>query len=106
MAEGGFNPADPWSFDAFAPQSPKVPEGVSAPSSPKAPTAPKAPRIVPAVDELFSIQRNTLKVLNGLDDLEHEIGEHLRKSKGYRALRQDAENAYRVIRSYLKQYGS
>lgn len=82
---------DPWSIDYFNPPTPDI----KAPS-PRV----KVPKPVPALDELFTVQRNALKVLNDLQDLDREL-----KGKIPRKLMQDAEHTYRVIRSYLEAHG-
>ena len=89
------NPADPWSIDYFNPPTPDI----KAPA-PKV----KAPRLLPEQDDLFQVQRNSLKVLHDLEDLERELGPKM--SPKLRAVLKDAENTYRVIRSYLEKYAS
>lgn len=90
--------ADPWSIDYFNPPTPHVP----APS-PRA----SAPRLIPEVDRLFRVQRDSLKALNALDELERALGKDARGVlKELRALRVEAENTYRVIRSYLDEFAS
>lgn len=81
---------DPWSFS---------PPSVQAPS-PKA----KTPRLLPAIDRLFQVQRNTLKVMNDIETLKAHIEKNPHAQAALRRLEQDAENAYRVIRSYLDKY--
>lgn len=90
----GFDPANPWSLNAFDP-----PAGDVKPPSPRA----RTPRPIPDVERLYSLQRNTLKVLNNIESLEGSIGKAAH-SREWQALKQDAENAYRVIRSYLAEY--
>ncbi len=85
---------NPWTVNYFDPPSPSVP----APS-PKAHT----PRLVPEIDDLFTVQRDLLKALNAKDVIEHELkGSDV---KGFRQLEQQLENAYKVINRYLKKYG-
>ena len=59
---------------------------------PKLPT----PKIVPQVDDLFQVQRNALKVLGDIRALRDK---HPNLDLG--GLERDAENTYRVIRSWL-----
>jgi hypothetical protein len=81
-----FNPANPWSLNAFDP-----PGGdVKAPSPHT-----RTPKLLPDVDRLFALQRNLLKVLNGLPD-----------GKDFHQVRADAENAYRNINGYLREYAT
>lgn len=100
MAEPTF--PDPWSINYFDPPKPagQTP-GVRAPS-----LTPKIPKSVPEIDDLFRVQRDALKVLNKLDDLEDELGDALKKSKVFHALKQEAQNTYRVIRSYLEAHAT
>lgn len=92
------NAADPWSINYFDPPTPHVP----AP----APRA-KAPKLIPEVDRLFRVQRDSLVALNALDDLEHALGKDAKKVlKELRALRVPAENTYRAVRSYLGDYAN
>jgi hypothetical protein len=84
------NPLDPWSIDYFNPPNPQV----SAPE-PRA----RAPKMVPGLDDLFTVQRNALKVLNDLHALDHEL-----KGKIPNKLLRDAEHTYRVIRTYLENH--
>lgn len=89
---------DPWSIDYFNPPTPQV----RAPS-PRV----KVPKLLPEQDDLFRVQRDALKALNALDELERVLGDEARKySRELRALRVEAENTYRVIRSYLEQYAA
>lgn len=86
----------PWDFSA-----PKV----HAPS-PKT----KAPKPFPEPDRLFQVQRNALKVLNDVQEIERHLDKTphaaVRASAVLRRLQQDAENTYRVIRSYLDKYAN
>ena len=93
------NPADPWSWDAFSPDVPKV----DAPEPFKA-----APRTFPEEDRLFKVQKDALRAtqtarvladsLRGNKDLGHQAERDLRQ------LVTDTENTYRAIRSYLDKY--
>jgi hypothetical protein len=87
--------SDLWNIDYFNPPTPDI----KAPS-PKI----KAPRLIPEQDDLFQVQRNSLKVLNDLRDLERELGPKM--APKMRAVLKDAENTYRVIRSYLEKYAT
>jgi hypothetical protein len=84
------NPADPWSMDYFNPKPPHV--DAPAPAS-------RAPKMVPGLDDLFTVQRNALKVLNDLHTLDQEL-----KGKIPNKLLRDAEHTYRVIRTYLEKH--
>lgn len=85
------DPANPWSWNAFEPPAGDV----------KAPSPhPRTPKLIPDVERLFSLQRDALKVVNGLESLESQIGKAA-SSREWLMLKQDAENTYRVIRSYL-----
>ncbi len=86
----GFDPSDPWSFDAFDPPKPHV-----------APPRPKTPKLVPEIDRLFQVQRNALRALHDLDEGDTVEGHHHR---ALQSLKRDVENTYRVIRSYLEKY--
>ena len=85
------DPANPWSFDYFAPTQVRVP-----PPSPRTHT----PKLVPDEDTLFSLQRNLLKVLNHMDHMESTMND---LPKEWQVMRQDAENAYRNINRYLRE---
>lgn len=86
---------DPWSVDYFNPPLPHVP----APS-PKA----RAPKPVPDPDALFTVQRHALDLLHDIQDLERAIDTKDRHTLALlHRLERDAENAYRVIRSYLHE---
>lgn len=87
---------DPWSSDPFSPPTPHVP----APGPSK-----RTPRQIPEQHELFVVQRHALDVLHGLADLEHALGEHKHDKHVHAALRsleRDAENTYRVMRTWLR----
>lgn len=88
---------DPWKIDYFAPPTPHVP----APS-PRT----QAPKLLPEVDRLFQVQRNSLKVLKDLEEVQHLLRDHKDPKLGQlvQRLGQDAENTYRVIRSYLDKF--
>lgn len=80
----------------FDPPTPSV----SAPS-PKA----RAKKLLPEQNDLFGVQRHALDVLHDIRDLEHALGKEAGKFvKEMRKLERDAENTYRVIRSYLEHY--
>jgi len=82
----------PWDIDYFDPPTPHVP----APS-PKG----NPPKLVPELDRLFQVQRNALKVLNDLKALSGLPHKDPKVAQALHRLTQDAENTYRVIRSYL-----
>lgn len=96
MDSDSFNP---WNIDYFNPPTPHVP----APS-PRV----KTPRLIPEQNDLFTVQRDALKTLNALDALEDQMaGPDGRKyHRELKALRVQAENTYRVIRSYLDRYAA
>ena len=56
------------------------------------------PKNVPQADDLFQVQRNSLKVLNEVQRLRDK---HPQLDRDLAALERDAENTYRVIRTYL-----
>jgi hypothetical protein len=91
------NPADPWSWDAFDPDVPKV----DAPKPFKG-----APKMFPEEDRLFAAQKNALKAARAAEDLQRalrgKIGAHEGRLLDH--LVQDTENTYRVVRSYLDKY--
>lgn len=60
---------------------------------PRVPT----PKPVPQADDLFQVQRNALKVLNDIKRLRDK-----HPDLDWGGLERDAENTYRVIRTYLK----
>ena len=89
--------SNPWDVNYFDPPTPHVP-----PPSPRS----RPPRLLPEQDDLFTVQRHALDVLHDIRDLEAKLGEHAKGlSKELTKLERDAENTYRVIRSYLAQYG-
>ena len=87
--------ADPWSFDYFSPPNP----GVAAPS-------PRVPKAVPGMEDLFRVQRNALKTLNALDNLEHALGKDNKAVRELDALRKEATGTYKVIRTYLSEHNA
>ena len=88
------NPSDPWSFDYFNPTPPKPgTPGVSPRIHPEKPKMPEVPTAIPDVDRLFQVQRS---LLVGLGALEAGNEKHAE---------QDFENAYRVLRTWLKNHG-
>ena len=88
--------SDPWSFDYFNPPSGSVP----APSPRQ-----RSRRTLPDQDELFTVQRHALDVLHGIRELERKLGKNAHSVANEIAkLERDAENTYRVIRSYLQHY--
>lgn len=100
--ESGWRPGgqhDPWASDPFSPPTPHVP----APGPSK-----RKPRPIPDQHELFVVQRHALDVLHGLADLEHKLGDKKDKHTHsiLRSLARDAENTYRVIRTWLKNNAS
>lgn len=88
--------SDPWSINYFDPPAPKV----------GPPPKPKVPKLIPDEDRLFQAQRNALKVLNNLQNLELELkGKDIGRARAtLQALEKDAENTYRVIRTYLNKH--
>lgn len=90
------DPADPWSFDYFNPETPHV----EAPA-PKTHT----PKILPDEDRLFMVQRHALQILKHIENLKRQIGhEAVHKAHHeFDLLDQVAENNYRVINSYLRK---
>ena len=88
------DPANPWSFDPFNPPNP----GVHAPA-PRAHT----PKLIPEEERLYQVQRNAMKVLQDIDALSRLVDSHTLHSAEWHRLLMDAENTYRVIRSWLTQ---
>lgn len=90
--------SDPWSINYFDPPTPHTP----------APTPRvRKPRLLPEVDRLFRVQRDCLKTLRALEELERRLGAEAQKfDRELHSLRFEAENAYRVIRSYLKDFAN
>lgn len=89
---------DPWTIDYFNPPAPsKAPAGI---------TKPKTPKVVPGIDELFTVQRNALKTMKSLEDLEARLGREHKGSKELTRCMHEAENTYRVIRTWLKDHAS
>lgn len=88
--------SDPWSINYFDPPAPHVP----APS-PKA----RVPKPVPDAERLFMVQRHALQILNDLEELHRHLGHHQDRKLGavLQRLDKDAENTYRVIRTYLAE---
>jgi hypothetical protein len=84
---------DPWTINYFDPPTPHTP-----PPSPKT----TAPKPVPQIEDLFRVQRDTLKVLNAIEELEHALGKDHKVHHQLHALKREAENAYKVINTYLK----
>lgn len=88
--------ADPWATNYFDPPTPHV----EAPGPQR-----RTPRLVPEQHELFTVQRHALDVLHDIEALLHALGKHAHDphvEKALRALERDAENTYRVIRTWLK----
>jgi len=79
--------SDMFQQDWFHPPTPQV----SAPR-PRS----KVPKLLPDVQELYTLQRDLIKCLHAADELED--------SKEVHALRHQLENSYRVIRRYLIEY--
>jgi len=94
----GFDPANPWSLDPFAPPNP----GISAPQPFK-----RAPKLFPEQDRLFQVQSNTLKAVNDVAAFRHALaGKPLPPHADaiLHQLERNVQNSYRVIRSYLDKY--
>jgi len=96
MAEK-FDPANPWSFDAFDPPNPRVPS-----PAPRGTT----PRLFPEEDRLFKAQRDALQAVNSAKELERAMRGNTdrRIDATLRDIVQDTETTYRTIRSYLEKY--
>lgn len=87
-------------MNAFEPPRPKV----HAPA-PHTPRDPAAVRPIPAQHELYVVQRHALDVLHDIRDLEHRLGKDADKvHREMQRLERDAENTYRVIRSWLEEH--
>lgn len=84
------NPSDPWSWNAFDPPNPSG----GVPFKP----AIKQRRDIPEQDELFAVQRNLVKAINELDNVERE------KNPNLRSLRMQVENAYKVLNRFLQNH--
>lgn len=63
----------------------------------------RAPKPVPEEEQLFQVQRNAQKTLVQLQELQALVDDHKANRVLASAIR-DAENAYRVIRTYLKEH--
>lgn len=101
-----FDPANPWSSNPFD-MKVKDPESYKF----RAPKV-KTPRIIPGQDDLFAVQRDSLKVLNDLKALADELNSIVKGPEGKEAAKllsraqRNAEDTYRVIRSYLNKFAS
>ena len=89
--------SDPWSVDYFNPPTPKV-----------EPKGPKIPKPIPEPDRLFQVQRNALKALNRVQQIEQSVAKTKdvdpRVRNELQLLEKDIENTYRVIRSWLVEH--
>lgn len=88
---------DPWSIDYFDPPTPQV----AAPM-------PKVPKPIPEADRLFQVQKNALKALNRVQQIEQSVAKSKdvdpRVRHELQQLEKDIENTYRVIRSWLVEH--
>lgn len=82
-------------MNAFEPPRPKI--------DPPAPRS-KTPRLFPDKHDLYVVQRHALQVLHGIRELEAALGDNPKAHKLIQRLERDAENTYKVIRSYLDTY--
>lgn len=97
--------SDPWSIDYFNPP---------APQAPAAPV--KSPKLIPEADRLYQVQKNALKALNRVQEIERSLQgkgdpndreknmQHRRLERELQQLERDIENTYRVIRSWLVEH--
>lgn len=87
--------SSPWDIDYFNPPTPNV----------RPPKSPQSPALIPEADRLYQVQRNALKALNRVRDIEiglKEVNPNLRRE--IQQLERDIENTYRVIRSWLVKH--
>lgn len=104
------NPADPWSHDPFESlPSPWAPPGSGTGTVPKPPTGDvsipkppkiKKPRVIPELDELYSVQHNLVEALGALDNFDHDDDDPDFHRFEYRL-----KNAYKVVNRWLRNYG-
>jgi len=85
-------PSDPWSYNAFNP----APAGVG-PSPFQAPARPK--RTVPDQDELYTVQKDLVKSLAALSELERA-----NPDVDTRNLSRQLQNSYKVVNRYLRTH--
>lgn len=89
------NPADPMSWDPFNMETPHV----QAPSP-----AVRTQHLLPDVKRLFQAQSDALQTLHEIDSVRLAL-----KGKvpvGFDRMETIAENTYRVLAHYLKDYGT
>lgn len=87
------NPADPWSYNAFDPPKPSAGGGV-----PFKPVVRQQRRDIPEQDELFAVQRNLMKAINELDNVERDAKVNMKP------LRTQVENSYRILNRFLQNH--
>lgn len=87
VGEGNF-----WNTDWFSPNS-------IAPSKPR-----RAPSPIPDTRLLFEIQEDALKVLAELRRLPQDLDEDTDYAKARKAIKYRAENTYKLINRYLRNY--
>lgn len=97
---------DPWSMSPWSPSpvQPKIP-GVEMPRAvPHPPRGPRPKRPVPAIDDLFDIQKDLIKVVNALASYEqkHNDADH---DVEFRRAKKNSRNAYRILSRYLHRWG-
>jgi hypothetical protein len=91
--------SDPWSINAFDPPRPKV----NPPASRM--RQPRVVKPIPSQHELYVVQRHALDVLHDLREVEHLVDLKDRKLvQAIQRLERDAENTYRVIRTWLEEH--
>jgi hypothetical protein len=90
------DPANPWGWDAFGDEVPKV--DAPAPFKP-------AERAFPEEDRLFKVQKDALRAVQTARVLADSL--RGKDDKAYREARQllgETEDTYRAIRGYLDKY--
>lgn len=92
-----FDPSNPWSYDAFGPAG--TPRQPLAPSP--ASTAPGSRRKspLPDQDEVFSIQKDLVKALSALTELEND-----NPKLDTKRVRRQIQNTYRLVNRYLRTH--
>jgi hypothetical protein len=84
--------SDPW-HNVF-----NSPGGASTPAPPVVPGT-RRKRDIPDQDELFTVQKDLVKALSALDELEH-----INPELDTRALRQQLQNGYKVLNRFLRTH--
>lgn len=89
------NPADPWSMNYFTPPNTGV----------KPLNTPRRGRPIPDQDALFAIQKDLVKAINALDNLEDDLQRDGSKVD-IRAVRVQVENSYKILNRYLREHST